>query len=220
MISKKRKIEFFVIGIITTALLVPSTLIINEVDAVHFGKKADLVTLPSAGDTVGDIQIRAMFYFNSGTEEINSFRIFNQMEGYDLSAKPKLELTGGVGPDKQMLYHITDMSHHQAHESRGSQFQDFDIDVYLMHEDHVYRKLVYSRCDVIDYTILTLHDGDETFSGKTKFVVADQFIFECEGYHPHCPSCEGETSKTSTKQYSSLDYQREQKLLRQPLDQR
>ena len=58
---------------------------------------------------------------------------------------------------------------------------------------------MYLSCDVVDYTVATLHDGDETFSGLTKFVLADAFTFQCSGYHPHCPMCMVDTQKITTE---------------------
>ena len=50
-----------------------------------------------------------------------------------------------------------------------------------------------------------------TFSGKTKFVIADSFIFECKGYGLHSSVYEKNSEKTSNT-YSSKDYQAQQKL--------
>lgn len=210
MKATKKVPIFFLVGILATMTLISATVSTNpSAEAANVPDVEDLEPRPSSGDTIGDIQIRAVFHFAEGIEVVDSFRIFNQMQGYDAISKPTLELTGGVGPDKQLLYHVTDFSYHTRHDPQQSQYQNFDIDVYLMNGNDVYRMMVYASCDVDNYTILTLHDGDETFSGKTKFVIADQFIFECDGFLPHCPSCEAsDTIKPRLK--SSLDYEREQ----------
>ncbi len=68
----------------------------------------------------------------------------------------------------------------------------------------------YSSCDIDDYSVTTLFDGDETYSGKTKFVIADAYTFECNGYAPHCPLCLvalEEFKKGSPDVVSTLDLQ-------------
>ena len=210
MKTTKKVPILFLVGILATVTLISATVYTNpSAEAAHGHDADDLEPRFSSGDTIGDIQIRAVFHFSEGIEVVDSFRIFNQIQGYDAISKPTFELTGGVGPDKQMLYHVTDFSHHTRHDPQQSQYQNFDIDVYLMNGENVYRMMVYASCDVTDYTIFTLHDGDETFSGLTKFVIADEFTFECDGFHPHCPSCEA-TDVVKPNLKSSLDYEKEQ----------
>ncbi|MEM2160875.1 MAG: hypothetical protein QXN55_07980, partial [Candidatus Nitrosotenuis sp.] len=52
----------------------------------------------------------------------------------------------------------------------------------ITHGIKTLRKLAYTDCRITNYYVTTLHDNDETFSGKTKFVYADVFAFECGGY--------------------------------------
>ena len=61
----------------------------------------------------------------------------------------------------------------------------------------VYRKFAYASCLVQDYNVITLHDNDYTYIGSTKFVITDQFLFECGSYQLHCPICSPETQKQS-----------------------
>ena len=42
-----------------------------------------------------------------------------------------------------------------------------------------------------------LDNVDETFSGITKFVLADAFTFQCSGFHPHYPICMADTRTTT-----------------------
>ncbi len=144
-------------------------------------------------DTIGDVKIRAIFNFNKdGEEVVDSFRIINQLGGYERPETIQFQLLGGVGGDKSKLYTATDKSY--AFGTSGtstSDYRDFDVDVYLFQRgnDVAFRHFMYLSCDVLDYSLATLHDGDETFSGLTKFVLADAFTFQCSGYHPHCPMC-------------------------------
>ena len=115
---------------------------------------------------------------------------------------------GGVGGDKQKLYTATDMFYAQGFMATNTDYKDFDVDVYLFHrgDDVAFRHFMYQSCDVVNYSVATLHDGDETFSGMTKFVLADSFTFECTGFHPHCPVCmKEEKIETSGSSVSSLD---------------
>ena len=87
----------------------------------------------------------------------------------------------------------------------SSDYRDFDVDVYLFQrgDDVAFRHFMYLSCDVVDYSVATLHDGDETFSGITKFVLADAFTFQCAGYQPHCPICMVDTQNTTTESVST-----------------
>ena len=138
------------------------------------------------------MKIRAVFHFNLlGKEEVDSFRIVEQVGGYEKNEPVVFQLIGGTGPDKPKLYTNTDITHQRQFVDPGRLVTDFDIDVYVYKngENVAYRHLAYNGCMVKDYSITTLYDKEETFSGKTKFVIADIFTFQCEGYHPSCPMC-------------------------------
>ncbi len=156
-------------------------------------------------DTIGDVKIRAIFNFNKdGEEVVDSFRIINQLGGYLRPDTVQFQLLGGVGADKPKLYTVTDKSYALG-AGASSDYRDFDVDVYLFQrgDDVAFRHFMYLSCDVVDYSVATLHDGDETFSGITKFVLADAFTFQCSGYHPHCPSCMVDTQKITTESAST-----------------
>ena len=213
----KRTSQIVIIGIIATVLIIPLSIVTN-VDAA--GKAAyDLKKNPpmvSRGDTLGDLQVRAIFHFSQGTSIVDSFHIFIQHPGgYDFSGTNSFQLTGGITGDKMMLYNVADNSHHlRHHDNAAAAYRDFDVEILLMNEGTTYRHFSYTDCNVDDYNITTLFDNEETFSkADLKFVVADVFEFECEVYHPHCPYCEEmmkpETAESITK--SSTDYQAEQR---------
>ncbi len=143
-------------------------------------------------DTIGDVKIKALFHFNKdGLEVIDSFRIINQLGGFGQSETIQFQLLGGVGADKPKLYTAADRTFAQGHQAVTDDYREFDVDVYLYQrgDEHAFRHFFYEDCDVVGYSITTLHDGDETFSGKTKFVLADTFTFQCQGFQPHCPMC-------------------------------
>ena len=184
-----------------TAILVFSPNLGDQVSAIHSTDAPgdNFPSLPQKSveptyteDTIGDMKIRVKFNFNLlGDETVDSFRIFEQVTGFEQNEPNVFQLLGGTGPDKVKLYMNTDITHQRQFIDPGKSVTDFTIDVYLYKngEDIAYRHLAYSSCLVKDYAITTLHDGDETFSGKTKFVIADAFTFHCGSYHPHCPLC-------------------------------
>ncbi len=143
-------------------------------------------------DTIGDVKIRAIFQFEKhGYETVDSIRIINQLVGYKKAETIQFQLLGGVGGDKQKLYTAADKFYELGMSTAVGGYNDFDVDVYLFQrgDDVAFRHFMYLSCDIIDYSVATLHDGDETFSGITKFVLADAFTFQCSGYQPHCPIC-------------------------------
>ncbi|HET6517787.1 MAG TPA: hypothetical protein VFG25_06170 [Nitrosopumilaceae archaeon] len=161
-------------------------------------------------DTVGDVKIRAIFHFNkAGDEVVDSFRIINQLGGYGKSETIQFQLLGGVGSDKPKLYTATDRTYELGFQTASTDYRDFDVDVYLFHrgDEFAFRHFMYLDCDISGYSVATLHDGDETFSGKTKFVLADAFTFTCMGFHPHCPICMAPEmkQKSPTNTVSSKD---------------
>lgn len=169
------------VGIISVILFTPQILLQTST--------ADVSSLQPIDDSIGNLKIKAVFHFNKGVEEVNSFKVFNQMSGFQSTEPIKLTLWGGVGPDKPLLYYATDMTY-QRRNMPNPDFGEFDMDVYIQKDDIVFRELSYSDCKVSDYSVSTLHDNDETFSGKTKFVYADVFEFECKGYMPSSPTYE------------------------------
>jgi hypothetical protein len=199
-----------IIGIIAI-LLIPQALTPDSFAAMskassdphrHFADLTQPEDPDYVEDTIGDVKIRAIFKFNKdGAEVVDSFRIINQLGGYHMPETIEFQLLGGVGKDKTKLYTATDKFYAQGQTGLNNDYRDFDVDVYLFQrgDDVAFRHFMYLSCDIIDYSVATLHDGDETFSGLTKFVLADAFTFQCSGYHPHCPTCMVDTIKTTTE---------------------
>jgi len=157
-------------------------------------------------DTIGDVKIRTVFQFNKdGKETVDSFRIINQLGGYKMAESIQFQLLGGVGGDKQKLYTVVDKFYAQGMVTANPNYSSFEVDVYLYHrgDDLAFRHFKYSDCNIIDYSVATLHDGDETFSGITKFVLADAFTFQCSGYQPHCPICIADVQTTAKSESKS-----------------
>ena len=200
MIFKKKTSKIAaILSLVTILVFLPN--IVTQVSAIHTGDKPGehFPEFPEkqfsptyTEDTLGDMKILVKFHFNLlGDETVESFKIFEQVSGFEKNEPVVFQLLGGTGPDKTKLYTNTDITHHRQFIDPGRLVTDFNVDVYLYKngEDTAYRHLAYSSCMVADYEVTTLYDKEETFNGKTKFVIADAFTFKCGGYHPHCPLC-------------------------------
>jgi len=217
LILANRTLQIAIIGIIVTVLIIPLSMVTNVDGAADLPYNLrNNPPMISRGDTFADLQIRAVFHFAQGTSIVDSFHIFEQTPGaYTFTGTKAFTLIGGISPDKIMLYNVIDNAHHKRHhDTAAALFRDFDVEVMLMNEETTYRHFSYKDCNVDDYNITTLFDGEETFSNPDlKFVVADVVNFECEDYHPHCPYCE-EMFNPKLKEkttISSGDYQDEQR---------
>ena len=146
---------------------------------------------PVESDSVGDIHIRATFDMSNGSFENNSFKIFTQVSGYKDLTKTKYQkavftTAGAPGWENMWLYHAADVQH-RGYQKAIDPSPEFNVMVEMYQGDTVFRSFDYTDCVVSNYYVSTLHDGDETFSGKTKFVYADNFEFTCSGMVLDCP---------------------------------
>ena len=142
-------------------------------------------------DSVGDIHIRAHFKMSNVEFDNNSFKIFNQVSGYHTLDKAKYQkavftTAGAPGPENMWLYHAADVQH-RGYQTPVDPAQEFKVTIEMYQGDIIFRAFDYNDCVISDYKVVTLHDGDETFSGKTKFVYADTFEFTCSGMQLSCP---------------------------------
>ncbi|MDH3696726.1 MAG: hypothetical protein OEQ15_05345 [Nitrosopumilus sp.] len=136
------------------------------------------------------------FTFADGTETIE-FSMFKQSNvltvtedtGSDtITGKatiPTIELRGIVG-DYPMLYNnVDDTLKIQGVAGANSEVL-VDIDVDLVSGEKVIRGFNFVNCRVIDYTISTDTNSEESYV-KNKFALENIFDFECQGYHPNNP---------------------------------
>ena len=153
-------------------------------------------------NSVNNISLRVIFHFRAGDEEITTFKVFNQLGGYDETTSPKFELHGIVDGSKQLLHEATDAIYHDP--SGKNQYSEFDVDVYLSDEAATNIHFSYQKCDIEDYFVETLYDKEETYNGKTKFAYEEHFEIECSGYHP-LHLVELQVTSDSSKITSSMD---------------
>jgi hypothetical protein len=153
-------------------------------------------------NSVNDISLRVVFHFRAGDEEITTFKVFNQLGGYDETTSPKFELQGIIDGNKQLLHEAIDALYHDS--SGKNQYSEFDVDVYLLDKNATNVNFNYQKCDIEDYFMETLFDKEETYNEKTKFVHIENFEIECSGYHPiHLE--ESQVTIDGSKMLSNMD---------------
>lgn len=133
-------------------------------------------------NSVNNISLQVIFHFRAGDEEITTFKVFNQLKGYEKTAPPRFELHGIIDGSKQLLHEATDAIYHDS--SGKNQYSEFDVDIYLSDDATTNIHFSYQKCDIENYFVETLFDKEETYNGKTKFAHVEHFEIECSGYHP------------------------------------
>ena len=137
----------------------------------------------SENDNVNNIHINTVFEFNEGIEEINTFKVFKQYEGYGESTSPRFEMQGIVDGGHPLLYNEAHKHHHQR--DNPSIAKDFDVSVYLRDDAITDVHFLYASCDIVDYYVQTPVDVNlKVWNGDTKFPHVEHFVFECSGIHP------------------------------------
>jgi len=159
----------------------------------------------SVEDSVNDVSLRVVFQFFDGEEEVNTFKVYRQLEGYGISDVPKFELGGIVDGGHPLLYGEAHKHHHQ----KGSQkiAKDFDVAVYLSDGSLTDVHFLYADCDITNYYVKTTEDPNaRVWNGQAKFAHVEYFVFECNGMHPlhqidePSKSVESDTTKEPTVQ--------------------
>ena len=179
----------FVISIILLSILQQSTTFAQT-------------TSTETSNSVNDISLRAVFNFKVGVEEITTFKVFNQLGGYDRITSPKFELHGIVDGSKQLLHEATHAFYHER--SGGLKYGEFDVNIYLSDGAATNAHFIYKFCDIKDHFMETLYDKEETYNGKTKFAHVEHFEIECSGYHP-LHQIETQVTSDGSKIPSSMD---------------
>jgi hypothetical protein len=86
-----------------------------------------------------------------------------------------------IGGDRPMLYKAIDKTF-EFGKNLNHDYSEFDVDVIFHNEPNMYRKFIYSDCQVRNYNVFTEFDKEETYQGKTKFAYIDKVEFECRGF--------------------------------------
>lgn len=165
-------------------------------------------------DSVGDIHVRGIFHINGNPYVIDNFKVFDQKVGFNgpennRTEKPIVELWGAPDYTHMMLYEVADVTHFKGQSVHTATDIEFDVLFEIYQGDMVFRTFEYHDCMITNYIFTTLHDGEETFSGKTQFVYADVFQLECGGYFPGTPLRAELPEKADNE--SSKDWENRQK---------
>lgn len=130
-------------------------------------------------NSVDNVALKAIFHIQKNNVEIDSFKVINQIAGYDKLTQPIFDLEGIMGPDKNVLYDRVDKEYHGT----VSKYPGFDVDVYLTQGDFK-THYAYKDCHISDFYIDTLYDKNKSYQKMSEFAYVDHFEFTCSGYHP------------------------------------
>ncbi len=175
------------------------------------------IKAPIVSDSVGDIHVRAIFDMSDHTFVVDNFKVFDQKAGFNgfdhsTNTKPIIELWGAPDISHMGLYVASDLIHTVGMRAISGTSPEFDAYIEIYQGETVLRAFDYNDCMVSNYIFTTLHDGDETFSGKTQFVYADVFELECLGYMPVNPLFdEYRNHKEKASTDSSFDWKEKQR---------
>jgi len=151
----------------------------------------------SVEDSVNDVSLRVVFQFFEGEEEVNTFKVYRQLDGYGISDIPKFELEGIVDGGHPLLYREAHVHHHQPGNKQIA--KDFDVAVYLSDGSLTDVHFLYTDCDILDYYIKTSIDVNlKVWNGQAKFPHVEHFVFECSGIHPFHQIDEPSTTETTS----------------------
>lgn len=169
---------------------------------------------------VEKIATTAIFSFRDGTE-IVPVQDFDQTGGFGTTTLRQVDdprapsgVTGRTTPSftlekiaggTPMLYEATDHAQkYQLNAGMEYPYKFFDVEVLVASGGDVIRSFSYKDCKVTNYSLVTLKDNEEGYTGKG-FAIVDQFSFECSGYTPLNPAMDAMKKVESAKTMSSFD---------------
>ena len=170
-----KTLRIAVMAILALILLVPA---VHQVSAAE----PEVVT-----DAVGGLSLNTVFHFNEGDESIGTFKVFGtEASGFTKNKALSFKLEGIIGFDRPLLYQAINEYFEYGMNSRTG-FSEFDVDIIFARGGEPYRSITYGDCQVKFYDVTTLTDGEESYSGSTKFAYIDSVKFDCRGFAPHNP---------------------------------
>ena len=124
------------------------------------------------------------FIYDDGSEQIE-FPVFNLISAYaesdnNVVAEFSVE---GLLEYYPLLYRAIDDSRAVSGNSYASNL-DFDALVEFTNGQDTLRGLKFKKCLIDDSKITTQRDKEEGFTGKSAFVLVNQFSFVCSGFSP------------------------------------
>ncbi|MCH9657706.1 hypothetical protein K0U27_03240 [archaeon] len=153
-------------------------------------------------------RVIATFDFDDDVEVVD-FPEFHQDSSLG-KANPTFHLVG-VPRSTPLLYDAVDHSLDNPARSTGINSLEglFDVNLVLVYGEDVVRGFDYDKCHIVNYTVKTEHDLEESF--YRGFALTNEFWFECMGYHPYDPVFDALSETPKVVTHSSIDYQLEQR---------
>jgi hypothetical protein len=147
-----------------------------------FAAEPEIVT-----DAAGGLSLNTVFHFVEGDESIGTFKVFGtESSGFTKNRALSFKLEGIIGYDRPLLYQAINEYFEYGMNSH-TKYSEFDVDIIFSRGGEQYRSITYGDCQVKSYDVLTLTDGEEGYSGATKFAYIDSIKFDCRGFAPHNP---------------------------------
>ena len=132
-------------------------------------------------NTKDELQIKAVFYLPAGTEEINNFKVYNQISGFQKKTLPTFELEGEIDFSSPLLRKLVRQS---LTNPENPDTQNFKASIQLYDENREI-KFTYNKCKIMDYHVRTYYDQAESYADKEEFSYVENYKFECSGFSPH-----------------------------------
>ena len=129
-----------------------------------------------------DMRTSVTFIYDDGSEKIE-FPVFDLVSAYEENPNTPEFLVEGVLDYYPLLYRAIDNSRDVSGVGSVSNL-DFDALVELTNGEDVLRGFEFRDCIVSDAKIKTQTDKEEGFTGKSGFVIVNQFSFTCAGLSP------------------------------------
>lgn len=176
--------------------------------SISFGitQAADLILDTSVDkyNYADDVAITAIFDFYN-TQEMYSFEVFRQLEGFNQETEHPIFVLERVVGDTPTLHKAVDEAFkYPSDTSRWFDWRFFDVKIIVSKDGEHLRAFQYTKCEVEDYKVLTRFDPSEAWQTSQGFATIDSYEFNCSGYEPLNPSqTEGLVKKADTQ--SSLD---------------
>ncbi len=144
------------------------------------------------------------FLFDDGVEKIE-FPVFNLISAYQENPNTPEFSVEGVLDYYPLLYRAIDNSREISGVGSTSNL-DFDVLVEFTNDKDVLRGFEFRDCIVSDAKIDTQRDKEEGFTGKSGFVIVNQFGFTCAGMSPINPSYDKLGGNTWKSNFLSNEY--------------
>ena len=188
--------------------------IVDKIDFVCSGVNSNnIFSIPSESLTdfgesgfifANEMRTSVTFLYDDGVEKIE-FPVFNLVSAYEETPNTPEFSVEGVLDYYPLLYRAIDNSRVISGIGSTSNL-DFDALVEFTNGKDVLRGLEFRDCIVNDAKISTQTDKEEGFTGKSGFVIVNQFGFTCAGISPVNPHYDELGGNNWKSHYISNEY--------------